>query len=58
MGNTERKIEQQFQASHVGQLTQRHEQLKDSRETQAAIPSQDSTRNSNGGNNNANQSSN
>lgn len=44
MSNTERRIEQQFQSSHVGQLTQRHERETVSRNQQANIPSQGSNR--------------
>jgi len=58
MSNTERKIEQQFQQSHVGRLTQRHEDAKVSRQQQADIPSQDSTRNKQHGNHDDNQPSN
>lgn len=44
MSNTERRITQQFQQSHVGQLTQRHERDTVSRNQQASIPSQGSNR--------------
>ena len=44
MSNTERRVEQQFKSSHVGQLTERHERETVSRNQQAAIPAQGSTR--------------